>query len=311
MELGFAVPQSGSWATPERQVRLARLAESLGYATAWTFQRLLFPVDPQATEHAARWSPVYRSVLDPIVTLSYLAGQTERIRLGVAVVDLPFVNPALLAKQASSLDIVSGGRLTLGLGLGWAPQEYAATGASRSGLGRRADEYLRVLDSLWTDETIDFHGRYYEVPSARMEPKPVQRPRPPVLIGGFSAPALRRAGRLADGWVAGSGADLRALGGQVSAVRQAAVEAGRDPDTLSYVCRGVVRLRAAGAADRAALSGSVEEIRGDLDVARAQGLTELFLDLNFDTEVGVPEADPDESEARAVEVLHAFAPASR
>jgi alkanesulfonate monooxygenase SsuD/methylene tetrahydromethanopterin reductase-like flavin-dependent oxidoreductase (luciferase family) len=138
----------------------------------------------------------------------------------------------------------------------------------------------------------------------------VQRPRPPILLGGMSEPALRRAGRRADGWVSSSRADLTTLGASIDVVKAAAVEAGRDPRALRFVCRGVVRVRAAGAAgaERRPLTGTYDQIRADLDELAAQGVTEFFTDLNFDPEIGGLRVDPAAALARAEEVLDALAP---
>lgn len=304
MKMGFAVPVSGSWATPERQQRIARRAEESGYDSVWTFQRLLYPAEPDT----ARWKEAYRSVQDPLITLAYLASCTSRARLGVALLNMPFFSPAVLAKQLATLDIVSGGRLDTGLGIGWAKEEYAAAGATYEKRGRRAEEFLRALRALWTEDVVDFHGDFYEVPAAHMEPKPLQRPHPPMILGGGSNAALRRAGRLTQGWMSGSGADLRAVGDDIATVREAAREAGRDLSELRFVCRGVVRVRDGGEADRRPLTGSVDEIRGDMEYLREQGVTELFIDPNFDPEIGSPDADPAVSLRRAEEQVEAFAP---
>ncbi|WP_091555728.1 TIGR03619 family F420-dependent LLM class oxidoreductase [Micromonospora pattaloongensis] len=301
MEVGFAAPVSGSWATPEHMIHVARRAERLGYRSLWTFQRLLYPAE-------GGYGEMYRSVQDPVVTLSFLAAHTERIRLGTAVLNLPFVSPVLLAKQLSTLDIVSGGRLDVGLGLGWSDDEFAATGADKRERGKRAVEFVRVLRTLWTEEVVEHAGGFYRVPRTRMEPKPVQRPHPPVLLGGGVPEALRRVGRVADGWISGSQADLTSIGDAVATVKTAAAEAGRDPDALRFVCRGAVRVRPAGAADRKPLTGSLDEIRADVAELAGRGITELFLDLNFDPEIGSPDADPAASLRRADEVLEAFAP---
>jgi probable F420-dependent oxidoreductase len=298
------VPVAGSWATPGNQVRLVRRAEELGYRSAWTFQRLLVPEHPDARAGA----PFYRSVHDPIVSLAYLAGQTSRIRLGLAVVNVPFFSPPLLAKQLATLDAVAGGRLDVGLGLGWMREELRAVGAPPERLGARAEEFVAALRALWTDEVVKFTGSFYEIPPARFDPKPVQRPTPPLLFGGNVPAAWRRAGRLGDGWLGGSMADLTRLDEVISTVQQAAGQAGRDPGSLRFVCRGVVRVRPPGAPDRKPLVGSLDEIRGDLDGLRAQGLTEVFFDLNFDPEIGSPDADPVASVRRAEEVLEALAP---
>ena len=151
MDLGFAVPQSGSWATPANQVALARRAEQLGYASLWSFQRLLYPADVATADDPRRWPPVYRSVHDPLMILAFLAGQTERVRLGVAVLNMPWFSPLLLAKQAATLDTVSAGRLDLGLGLGWAAEEYRATGAPADRRGARAEEFVACLTACFAD----------------------------------------------------------------------------------------------------------------------------------------------------------------
>lgn len=303
--LGVGVPVCGAWATPARQVEAARRAEDLGYASLWTFQRLLYPADAGQAGGAPgdrRWAPVYRSVADPLITLAYLAGHTTRARLGVAVVNMPWFSPILLAKQAAALDRVSAGRLDLGLGLGWAEEEYAAAGAPTTQRGRRAEEFVRCLDVLLAaDGPVSFAGEFYRVPAAHVEPPPAQRPRPPLLLGGSADAALRRAGRLADGWVSGSGHDLAAIGRAADTVRAAAAEAGKDAAGVRIVCRGAVRVRPGGRADRRLLTGALEEIAGDLDRLAAAGVTETFLDLNFDREIGSVDADP----GAAMERLHA------
>ena len=161
MVIGFGLPVAGAWARPEHVGRFAARAEELGYGSLWTFQRLLVGADQQL-------DPVYRSVLDPLVSLAYAAARTTRIRLGVAVVNLPFVSPVYLAKQAATLDVLSGGRLDLGLGTGWSPVEFTATGASPDRARRRTEEYLAVLRTLWADEVSEFAGEFYTVPPTRM-----------------------------------------------------------------------------------------------------------------------------------------------
>jgi probable F420-dependent oxidoreductase len=300
VKIGFGLPMSGSWATPTNVRHVARRAEELGYHELWSFQRLLSAVD-------GSWGEMYRSVLDPLTALGFAAAVTSRIRLGVAVVNLPFVSPVLLAKQAATVDILSDGRLDLGLGLGWSDEEYVASGASKKDQGRRADEFLSTLKTLWTDDVVNVDGEFYRIPAARAEPKPVQRPHPPILLGGTAAPALRRAGRLADGWVSSSRADLTVIGDSVRIVKDAATEAGRDPATLRFVCRGAVKIRENG--DRAPLTGTFEQVRSDFDAIEERGITELFIDLNFDPALGSPDADPGTVRTLADTALTFFAPA--
>ncbi len=233
--LGFGLPVSGNWATPDTMRRIARRAEELEYASLWTFQRVLYPADGEL-------DPSYRAVHDPVVPLAHVAGHTDRIGLGTATVCAPFTAPALLAKTLTSLDVLSGGRLTVGLGIGWMPQEYAAAGVPFERRGARMDEYLRCLEALWTQDPVEFAGEFYTVPRSHMGPPPVQRPHPPVLLGGAAAPALRRAGRLAQGWISSSRQDLTRIGACVETVRDGAREAGRDPEAARILVRGVVDL---------------------------------------------------------------------
>jgi probable F420-dependent oxidoreductase len=304
MRIGFGAPVAGAWATPGYLTAFARRAEETGYASLWGFQRLLVP-------EGSGMEPVYRSVLDPMVALGYAAAATSRIRLGVAVINLPFVSPVVLAKQAATLDVLSGGRFDLGLGIGWLAEEFTAAGASTARRGARAEEYLAVLRTLWADEVSYFSGEFYTVPPGRQDPRPVRKPGPPVLLGGMSRPAMERAGRIADGWITSSRADLSQISEAIATIRAAASGAGRDPDTLRIVCRGVVAAeREAKGPDRKRrlLSGSYRQIRDDAAWLGEQGVTELFYDLNWDPQIGSPTAEPAAAVARAETILGELAP---
>jgi probable F420-dependent oxidoreductase len=305
MKIGFGAPVSGAWATPENLASFAIRAEKAGYHSLWTFQRLLVPV-------GSAMEPVYHSVLDPMVALGFAAASTSRIRLGVAVVNLPYISPAVLAKQAAAVDILSGGRHDLGLGIGWMPEEFEAAGGSMERRGARAEEYVAVLRTLWADGVSRFKGEFYSVPASRVEPNPVQPGGPPILLGGTAAPALRRAGRLAEGWVTSSRANLSRIGESVEIVRSAAREAGRDPEAIRIICRGVVRpgeeATAPDDGSHVLLSGSYDQIRADTAWLAGQGVTEVFYDLNWDPQIGAPDADPAAAVQRAGEILDALAP---
>ena len=305
MQIGFGAPVSGVWATPENLASFAARAEAAGYASLWTFQRLIVP-------EGAAMEPVYHSVLDPVAALGFLAAVTQRIRLGVAVINMPYLAPGYLAKMAASVDVLSRGRLDLGLGIGWMPEEFALAGAEMAHRGPKTREYLEVLRHAWSGRLTSYQGRYYQVPPGRIAPPPVQRPGPPILLGGIVPAALQRAGRYADGWVTSSRTDLSRITDGITVVRAAAEEAGRDPDTIRIVCRGVVR---AGApvtvpegGGRRLLSGSYADIRADAEWLAERGVTELFYDLNWDPLVGAPDADPAGAAARAGEILEELAP---
>ena len=305
MRIGFGAPVSGAWATPDNLGRFAALAEMAGYGSLWTFQRLLVP-------EGSAMEPVYHSVLDPVAALGYAAAVTERIRLGIAVINFPYESPAIVAKQAASLDVLSGGRLDLGLGIGWLPEEFALTGATMAGRGARVAEYIDVMRRLWGGEVAEFHGEHYTVPAGWVAPVPVQRPGPPVLLGGMAPRALQRVGRLADGWVTSSRTDLSRIAELIAIVQEAAGEAGRDPAQVRIICRGVVRWGAPviqpEGGGRLALSGSFDDIRADVQMLAERGVTEVFYDLNWDPLVGAPDADPAGAAARAEEILEGLAP---
>jgi probable F420-dependent oxidoreductase len=302
MQLGCAVPVSGSWATADACAQVAAWAEELGYRSVWVFQRLLVPVDESG---AAQLEPQYRSVQDPLAVLAYLAGRTRAPRLGVAVVNAPYYSPVLLAKMLTTIDHLSGGRLDAGIGLGWLPQEFAATGVPYDHRGARTEDFVRCMQAIWTDDVVSYRGPYYEVPRSRVDPKPLQAPHPPLLFGGAAPASLRRAGRMASGWVSSSRADPSTLADSVSVVRSAATACGRDPDGLRFVCRAVTKVRDG---ERGPLTGSLGEIRSDLALLEQAGMTEAFVDLNFDPQIASPDADPDASLRHARTVLEALAP---
>ncbi|WP_062348947.1 TIGR03619 family F420-dependent LLM class oxidoreductase [Herbidospora yilanensis] len=294
MRIGFGVPVSGTWATPQIMARVATRAEELGYHEIWTFQRLLHPA---GTDIGA----AYRSVQDPIVSLAYVAALTSRIRLGVAVLNLPFFSPALLGKQLATLQSVSAGRLDAGLGLGWMEEEFIASKVPLERRGKRADEYLTLLRRFWTDDVIEHHGEFYDVVPSRQDPKP-ETP-PPILLGGGAPAALRRAGRLADGWISSSRMLADDLPSMIDQVREAAAEAGRE--VTRFVCRGVTR---PGKDRSQPLSGPYAKIREDVEALAEKGVTEVFHDLNFNPAFGAPDADPAVSLALAEEAMENLAP---
>ncbi|MFI6290202.1 TIGR03619 family F420-dependent LLM class oxidoreductase [Nonomuraea sp. NPDC050790] len=294
MKISFGAPTSGPWARPDNLRQVAGRAEELGYAGLWTFQRLLYP-------EGHPMGPVYRSVHDPLITLAHLSAVTSRIELGVGVVNA-FMQPVMLAKQFATLQTLAGGRLVAGVGLGWVEEEFTASGVDFAGRGRRAEEFVQVLRACWNDEVVAYEGEFYRVPPAHMDPKPEPGP-PPVLLGGAAEPALRRAGRIGDGWMSSSREDLTTIDAKIAVVRAAAEEAGRDPGALRFVVRGVTKVRSG---QRAPLTGTYEQIRADVDELAGKGVTELFHDLNFDPEIVT--AEPGEAMRRAEEALEALAP---
>lgn len=302
MRLGVGLPVSGPWATPDNQQRVATRAEKLGYDSVWAFQRLLHPVDTD-------WGAPYHAALDPVTSLAFVAARTRRIRLGIAVVNLPFYAPLVLSKALTTVDVLSEGRLDVGLGLGWAREEFAAVGVPMEHRGARAAEFVEYLRTVWTQPEPEFDGEFYRLPRCRVEPKPVQQPHPPLLMGGTVDAALRRIGRIADGWVSSSRADLGTIGRSVDLVKQSAAAAGRDPERLRFVVRGVVGLEVdSGDQPRRSLHGDVDQIRADLAALERNGVTEVFLDANWDPRSASDDVDPAAALANAEHLLQSLSP---
>src|SRR4030095_2040245 len=192
MRFGFALPQVGSIAGPEALVRVAKRAEDLGFDSLWVLDRILWSVNPRAPYPLGDGSlPVhYKSVLDPVETLTFTAAHTNRIALATGVLNLPWYNPVLLARRLTTLDVLSRGRLRVGFGIGWSPDEYEAAGASWEERGKRADELIKALKEIWTTDPVDFQGKYYRIPKYFIGPKPVQETHTRIYMAGCLSPAL-------------------------------------------------------------------------------------------------------------------------
>jgi probable F420-dependent oxidoreductase len=188
---------------PGMFVEAATSADSLGFESVWLPEHLILPVDMsgspfEGVEHPP--VPPSTPVFDSLAFLSYLAGCTKRVRLGTHVYNLALRHPFVAARSVQTADVVSGGRIELGVGAGWLRQEWDAAGLDFDTRGPRLDEALEVCRRLWTDDHIEYHGRFFDFDPVMFEPKPTQQPHPPVLIGGESPAALRRAAQH-DGWI--------------------------------------------------------------------------------------------------------------
>ena len=284
MRLGFNLPQIGPAAGPEAIVRVAQRAEELGYDSVWVTERLLYPIEPQTPYMATpdgSLPEVYKTVLDPLEALTFVAGQTSRIGLGTSILDMPYYNPVMLARRLTTLDVLSGGRLRLGLGLGWSQDAFDAAGASMKQRGRRANEFISVLKAIWTTDPVEFQGEFYQVPKSVILPKPVQKPHPPIYLAAFNPAGLKRTATMANGWLP---AGLRADGMKqmMEGIRGMAQEAGRDPSEVVLVVRAnlLVTDEALGE-DRWIFTGSSEQIKADIAATREIGAAELHFDPSF------------------------------
>jgi probable F420-dependent oxidoreductase len=238
--LGFALPQFGKSAHDDL-ARFASTAEQLGADSLWVGDRLLAAVDPSVGYGGADTIPEqFRTDLDPFVALTVAATVTTKARLGSSVFVAPWYPPTQLARQLTSIDVISGGRLMPGFGIGWSPEEYEAAGAPFRRRGAQLDELLDALDALWTTNPVRHRGARWSIPESWVDLKPVQRPRPPVYLAAFSPAGLKRIGERADGFLPAvqvpGGVAIDALNWLRGAVDDAARAAGRDPaDIHTYV----------------------------------------------------------------------------
>ena len=275
MKVGISLPQLGPQASPENLVRVAVRAEELGYDSAWVLERLLWPVNPQEPYPAApdgRLPVTYQNVLDPLETLTFVAAHTNRIRLGTSVLVLPYHTPIQLARRISTLDVLSGGRVDLGVGVGWSRDEFEAAGTPFERRGARADEFLRALIDLWTKDPIAFKGEFYNIPESMVGPKPVQKPHPPIYIAGFGDYTFKRAAKFGAGWHPAGVITFEALEASIKLFNQIATDAGRGPVEVVLRSFTVVFDQPVPSARRPTM-GTLEELREDIKRLRDIGVT--------------------------------------
>jgi probable F420-dependent oxidoreductase len=235
MKFDLWIPTASPMTTFELLDAVGRESEVRGISTLWVGEHVvLFDQYASRYPYAADGkipAPSGSGLLDPMVTLSYLAACTKSVRLGTAMLLLPQRNPVYVAKEVSSLDWLSGGRVDLGIGVGWLKEEFEALGVPWHRRGVRTDEYIEVLRTLWCDDTSSFSGETYTLPPCEMFPKPIQRPHPPLHIGGETDAALRRAARTAQGWHTFNRSPEELAAGLVT-LDQLLAEAGRSRDEL-------------------------------------------------------------------------------
>ena len=283
MRFGFALPQAGSAIGPEGLVTAAKRAEDLGFDSLWVLDRILWPVNPKVPYPIGDGSlPVkYKNVLDPLETLTFAAAHTRRIALGTSVLNLPWYNPVLLARRLTTLDVLSAGRLRVGFGIGWSPDEYEAAGATWEERGKRADELIQALKKIWTTDPVEFQGKYYRIPKSVIGPKPVQKPHPPIYMAAYAPSALKRVATEANGWFP-VGIPLGGIGPMFEGIKGMAKDAGRDPSALELIVRANVELHNTPIQkDRVEFTGTLEQIAEDVTTARKLGAAEIVIDAQF------------------------------
>ena len=284
MKIGFALPNIGPLGSAQAISKVAGRAEALGYDSLWTIERLLWPVKPQTPYPVTPdglLPEFYKYSLDPLDTLTFAAAHTKTVALGTSVLDIPYYNPVTLARRLTTLDLLSNGRLRVGLGLGWSKDEMDATGADMKQRGAMADEFLQVLKTIWTTNPVEFHGKFYQVPKSYIGPKPVQKPHPPIYLAAFAPPAMKRLATMADGWNPVA-IPVDGMAQMFGALKQMAKEAGRDPSSLAMVVRANLEItdKPLGK-ERMIFTGTLDQIKEDVAGCVRIGAHELFFDPTF------------------------------
>jgi probable F420-dependent oxidoreductase len=238
LQFGVHLPHVGPFATPEAITGVAQRAEELGYHSLWVSDHIITPRELDASAYPGGRYPIQPEwpFLEPLSTLMFAAAVTRRVRLGTSILVITQRQPVILAKQLATLDVLSGGRLIFGAGAGWMKEEFEALNVPIADHGPRMDDYLEVIRRCWTEDDPSFDGRYYKLADVGFYPKPVQKPHPPIWIGGAADGALRRVARYGDAWHAMGPPHVLAEG--YAKVKQFAKEYGRDPDSIALTIRG-------------------------------------------------------------------------
>lgn len=275
MKFGFIIPHNFGLDDPDDVLNIGKRAEELGFDSVWVNHHILnvgYIFDRLGSK------PYY----DAITVLTWVAAHTERVRLGTTVLVLPYLNPLVLAKTLATVDVMSKGRLNVGVGVGALKPESDALGSTFETRGRYADESIKIMRELWESENPEFDGEFFSFSGVKFSPKPIQKPGPPILIGGASRAALRRVATLGDGWhpIRQSIADLKQ---NIATIHRLAEEAGRDPSEITVTVRtelDVLDSRSDGT--ESPMIGTADQLLATIEQYEEIGVSELVLSVSTD-----------------------------
>jgi probable F420-dependent oxidoreductase len=293
MEYGFGLPVRGEVANHDGIVGIALHGERLGFSYATIADHVVFPttVESQYPYDSSGNHPSQGDAIEALSLAAFIAGRTQTLRVVTSVLILPHRNPVLTAKMVATIDVLSQGRLTLGVGVGWMREEFIALAAPDfDRRGAVSDEYLTIFRKLWQPGPVEHHGVYYSFGPLRCEPLPVQRPHPPIWIGGHSRPALRRTARFGNGWHPLGTVDTAELrppeyAATLETLKRLTEAEGRDISaiTLAFAARLRETPRPIEGNDRMPFSGSAAQIVDDVAAYRRLGVTHLNFDFRRPT----------------------------
>ena len=295
MRYGFYLPTRGQTATPEGIEALVRRGEALGFTSTMIADHIVFPVtiNSRYPYTVSGVFPGGGDALEQLALMAFVAGMSRTLRLVTSVMILPYRNPVVTAKTLSTIDVLSRGRVTVGVGVGWLREEFEALDAPHfERRGAASDEYIRIFKALWTESPASFSGEFYRFESIKCLPLPVQKPHPPIWVGGHSKAALRRAARLGDGWhpvganpaVPLRPAELRASLDELYRLTEAE---GRDPRALTISYKAPVydpgQASLGAGADRRPFTGPASQIAEDIATYARLGVSELIFDFRSES----------------------------
>ncbi|PKB72007.1 MAG: hypothetical protein BZY87_02605 [SAR202 cluster bacterium Io17-Chloro-G6] len=303
MEFGFYLPNSGAAAEPDALANIAKLGDHLGFYCMVMPDHILQPNQVDSTYPYSLTGDILAAGQsgdgewpEQITTLAYLAGVTERIKLVTSVMIIPYRNPILTAKMLATLDMLSKGRLILGAGVGWMEEEFELLDTPPfAERGAVTDEYLRAFIELWTKDNPKFDGKYVSFSDITFLPKPVQKPYPPIWIGGQSKPAIRRAARIGDCWhpvgaIPAAPLEPEELAQNLVQLREYAEKAGRDSSKIQVSVKAPLYDSDDSSGPRRRFTGSADEVRQDVQTYADVGVTHLIFDFRA--------AEPQQTEER-------------
>jgi probable F420-dependent oxidoreductase len=295
MKVGLVVPQFGVNATKENLVRFTHLAEREGFESLWVYHRMLYPIDPQqgyGTPDKSQWPEYLKNSLDPLTTLAFTAANTSKVKLGSCIIDMVFHNPVTLAREFTTIDILSDGRVVCGFGIGWSKDEYLAANIPFEKRGERADEILQAMKNIWTEDIVEFDGKFYKIPKSIIGPKPIQKPHPKILLGGLSPKTFERMVKYGDGYIGVLAGSFEYFHNSIKMFNDAIEKSSRDRRDfdLTILTYPYIMKSSSEEVDRAPMTGrTIDEIGSDLSMLKSSGVDRVILAVNTDKDYDVNE----------------------
>jgi probable F420-dependent oxidoreductase len=293
MKVGITLPQVGQPVTREDVIELVKAAEAEEVDSLWVLDRLLWPLKPQTPYRGTKDGtlPVSaQNVFDPLELLTFAAANTEKIALGTSVIDMLFHNPIILARRFATLDVLSQGRVICGLGIGWSRDEYQACNIPFTDRGKRAIEFVEVLKKIWMYDVVEFKGEFYNIPASKIGPKPIQKPYPPIYLGGWSSKTFPRIIKdEANGWLASMGvgiASLDYLRNNMRILKDEANRANKNKRNFRVFVLAYPQTdsRYSKSGERIPLNGTIDQIGSDIQKIKEMGVDHIILCYLFSKE---------------------------